>query len=184
VRGTLVNVSSLCTAGSILPERTRIGILFRRSAHVLPFALPLSSRQRRQHCWLHAAVRHLPYLKRTSRPSTLPRARWHLCMRALFRGPRAYRSRTCCIPGGVQGPRVGHISVTNGRDSVLQPVRPSATRPFPRRSSSFYSRGSPVSLSVPLLLSARRWHQAPRGSVGCGAGGRGRVAGSVANYFT
>lgn len=34
---------------------------------------------------------------------------------------------------------------------------PSSPHPFPGCSSSFYSRGSPVSLSVPLL-STRRWH--------------------------
>lgn len=44
---------------------------------------------------------------------------------------------------------------------------PSSLRPFPGYSSSFYSRGSPVSLSVPLL-SAQRWHY--RGKKGASGG--------------
>ena len=36
---------------------------------------------------------------------------------------RAYRSRTCCIWGRVQGPHVGHISVTSGQDTVRSPAR-------------------------------------------------------------
>jgi len=130
--------------------------------------LPLSSRKRHGHYWLPTS---LTVSKTDLKAERRARAGSCACVRSSE--PPAYRSRTCCISGGVQGPRVGHISVTNGRDSVLQPVRPSATRPFPRRSSSFYSRGSPVSLSVPLLLSARRWHQPPGESVGCGQAGAG-----------
>lgn len=95
----------------------------------------------------------LPFSERNSRPSPL-----HIMYAPLTDDTRvyrylAYRSRTCCISGGVQGPRVGHISVTNGQDTVLQPVcriRPPLVH-FPGRSFSFYSRGSPASLSVPLL---------------------------------